>query len=259
MPGKIFINYRHGDEAGFTQALYQRLENEFTAVDLFMDVEGHIRPGDNFVDVISAQVAAADVFLVVIGPRWSDLLAARMGDTNDFVVVEIKTALGQGKRVIPVLVGGATMPRSESVPESIRELVLRQAVGLRSDRFKADCQGLVTALKESLAAAAQERAARTDAERNAAGAARREAEAQAAARARVAEERARAQAAAGLSAQEIRRTEELASWDFLKERNDIQDLRDHMARFPGGTTERYVIAKLDGLVMSSSVNRWAVG
>ena len=44
MAGKIFINYRRGDDAGFTQALYQRLEDEFTAVNLFMDVEGHISP-----------------------------------------------------------------------------------------------------------------------------------------------------------------------------------------------------------------------
>ena len=32
-----------------------------------MDVEGHIRPGDDFV-VSNTQVAAADVLLVVIGP-----------------------------------------------------------------------------------------------------------------------------------------------------------------------------------------------
>ena len=139
------------------------------------------------------------------------------------------------------------MPRSESVPESIRTLALRQAVGLRPERFKADCQGLVTALKESLAAALQEREARTEAERKAAEAARREAEEQAAARARAAEERGRAQAAAGLSAEEIRKAEELASWEFVKDRNDIQDLRDHLARCPSGTTERYAIAKLDGV------------
>jgi TPR repeat protein len=171
MPGKIFINYRRGDDPGYTQALYQRLEDEFASGDLFMDVE-YIKPGDNFVDVISDQVAAADVVLVVIGPRWSDLLAARIGDGNDFVVIEIKAALDQGKRVIPVLVGGASMPRSESVPESIRTLALRQAVGLRPERFKADCQGLVTALKESLPAAVQERAARTETERKVAEEAR---------------------------------------------------------------------------------------
>src|SRR5262249_47491381 len=48
--------------------------------------------------------------------------------------------------------------------------------------------------------------------------------------------------------EEIRKAEELASWDFVKERNDIQDLRDHLARFPGGTTERYALSKLDRLV-----------
>ena len=70
MAGKIFINYRRADDAGFTQALYYRLENEFASGDLFMDVEGYIRPGDDFVRVLNDQVAASDVFLVVIGPRW---------------------------------------------------------------------------------------------------------------------------------------------------------------------------------------------
>src|SRR5215470_13185793 len=105
MPGKIFINYRRDDDPGFTQALYQRLEDEFAAGDLFMDVEGHIKPGDDFVDVLNAQVAAADVLLTIIGPRWTELLAARAGDPDDFETIEIKAALEQGKRVIPVLVG----------------------------------------------------------------------------------------------------------------------------------------------------------
>ena len=150
--------------------------------------------------------------------------------------------------MIPVLVGGAGMPRADTLPEAIRPLARRNAVGLRPERFRADCQGLVTALKESLAAAEQERAARTEAERKAAEAARLEAEAQAAARVKAAEERGRAQAAAGLSAEDIRKAEELASWDFVKDRNDIQDLRDHLARFPGGPTERWARTKLDGLV-----------
>jgi hypothetical protein len=243
MAGKIFINYRRGDDAGFTQALYQRLENEFASGDLFMDVEGHIKPGDDFVEVVNAQVAASDVVLAVIGPRWAELLAVRRDDPDDFLAIEIKAALDQRKRVIPVLVGGASMPRADSLPEAFRPLARRNAVGLRPERFKADCQGLVAALKESLAAAEQERAARTEGERKAAEAVRLEAEAQAAARAQAAEERGRAQAVAGLSAEEIRKAEELASWDFVKDRNDIQDLRDHLARFPGGTTERYALAK----------------
>jgi hypothetical protein len=59
MAGKIFINYHRGDDAGFTQALYMRLEDDFASADLFMDVEGHIKPGDDFVEALNAQVAAA--------------------------------------------------------------------------------------------------------------------------------------------------------------------------------------------------------
>jgi TIR domain-containing protein len=131
--GKIFINYRRGDDAGFTQAPYLRLEDEFAGG--FMDVEGHIKPGDDFVDVLKTQVIATDVLLVVIGPRWADLLAARHGDPDDFVAIEIKAALDQGKRVIPVLVGGASMPRADVLPEEIRPLARRNAVGLRPERF----------------------------------------------------------------------------------------------------------------------------
>ena len=205
MAGKIFINYRRGDDAGFTQALYLRLEDEFAPGDLFMDVEGHIKPGDDFVEVLNAKVAAADVVLVVIGPRWAELLGARQGERDDFVAIEIKAALDQGKRVIPVLVGGTGMPRADTLPEAIRPLARRNAVGLRPERFRGDCQGLVTALKESLAAAEQERAARTEAERKAAEAARLEAEAHAAVRVKAAEDRGRAQAAAGLAAEDIRK------------------------------------------------------
>ena len=250
MAGKIFINYRRGDEAGFTQALYLRLESEFASGDLFMDVEGHIKPGDDFVEVLNAQVAASDVILAVIGPRWAELLTARQGEPDDFLAIELKAALDQRKRVIPVLVGGASMPRADSLPEAIRPLARRNAVGLRPDRFKADCQGLIAALKESLAAAEQERAAQTEVERKAAEAARLEAEEQAVARAKAAEERGHMQAMAGLSAEDVRKAEEFASWDFVKERNDVQELRDHLARFPSGTTERYALARLDGLVWS---------
>jgi hypothetical protein len=157
MAGKIFINYRRGDAPGYTQALYQRLKDEFASGDLFMDMEGHTKPGDDFVEALNSQVASSDVVLVVIGPRWADLLAARQNDKDDFVAIEIKAALDQGKRVVPVLVGGARMPRRDSLPESIRQLAWLTAVDLRPERFGADCQGLITALREQLALREEER------------------------------------------------------------------------------------------------------
>jgi hypothetical protein len=100
MAGRIFVSYRRGDDAGFTHALYARLEAEFTSADLFMDVEGHIKPGDDFREVINTQVGAADVLLAVIGPRWADLLGGRDGDPDDFVVIEIRAARWKRARVL---------------------------------------------------------------------------------------------------------------------------------------------------------------
>jgi formylglycine-generating enzyme required for sulfatase activity len=145
----------------------------FTADEVFMDVEGPIKPGDDFTEVINAQVAAADVVLVVMGPQWIDLLTARAGAGVDHVVTEIEAALEQRKRVIPVRVGGAGMPRADLLPGSIRPLANLQAVELRKDRFRPDCKELVTALREYLAALERGRATRREAERAAADAERK--------------------------------------------------------------------------------------
>jgi TIR domain/WD domain, G-beta repeat len=231
MAGKIFINYRRGDDPGFTQALYQRLEDEFAARDLFMDVEGQIRPGDDFVAVLNSHVAECDVLLAVIGPRWEELLAPRAGDAEDFVMIEIKAALDQGKRVIPVLVGAAAMPRVEALPVLIRPLARRNAVGLRPERFKADCQGLVTALREQLAAAERERAPHSRAGRAAAEDERRTREGEEAAR---------------LAAVEARLEEVV--WEGLGPNPDRASLVAFLQEYPKGAhagAERERIAALE--------------
>jgi hypothetical protein len=148
--------------------------------------------------------------------------------------------------VIPVLVGAAAMPRADTLPEPIRALAHRNAVGLRPERFKADCQGLVTALKEQLAE--QERTARSEAERTAAEAERHEHEAQDAARMAAVEKQVRSQAVPGPGSEEFRKAEELANWESVMARGDAQALRDHMARFPRGVTAQLALTKLEELV-----------
>jgi hypothetical protein len=80
MAGKIFICYRRADDQGFAQLLFKSLAEHFPVADLFIDIEGYIKPGDDFVRMIDSKIAAADVLLVVIGQRWSELLAARADD-----------------------------------------------------------------------------------------------------------------------------------------------------------------------------------
>ncbi len=256
--GKIFINYRRGDDPGFAQLLYAHLEAEFGAARLFMDIEGHIKPGDDFIEVLGAQVAQCDVLLAIVGPRWAELLAARAEDAADFVAIEIEAALGQGKRVIPVLVGGAEFPPAGIMPASIRALARKNAVGLRPDRFKADCQGLFNALKEAFATAEAERAARTEAERQAAEDARKRREAEEQARAEEMERTSRERALAGLTPEQIREAKELANWDFIKDSTSPDEFRDHLARFAGGDTERFARKKLEALLWTNPATRSSI-
>jgi len=172
MSGKIFINYRRGDEPGFTQALLGRLEQAFPADRLFIDVD-NIPPGEDFVRMLEAQVAQCDALLAVIGHGWLNATdehgSRRLDDPNDFVRIEIESALKQGKRVIPVLVHEARMPRPDELPEAIRPLATRNAVRLTHERFRADTQGLVKALQQTFEEADALRQADVEAARHGQG------------------------------------------------------------------------------------------
>ncbi|MEQ1717347.1 MAG: TIR domain-containing protein [Hyphomicrobium sp.] len=252
MSGKIFLNYRRGDDAGTVGRLFDRLEQAFGEDAVFMDVAGQIKAGDDYVEVLRAQVDQCGVLLAAIGPRWLTIVdengRRRLEDPDDWVRVEIASALKAGivKRVIPVLVPGGEMPRAEDLPEDLKSFARKQAVRVSLEQFKSDAQGLVTQitgvladLEKQAAASAAERAATKAAEEQ------REAE-QAEKQARVAA-RASAERSAGMSAEDVRKAEEIANWDFIKETTDRDELRDHLARFPSGATCRYARARLANL------------
>jgi len=152
---RIFISYRRGEDSGFAQALYIRLEQEFSRDRLFMDVDS-IAPGTDFVRHLESQVAQCDVLLALIGGAWVDATdgdGRRLDDASDFVRIEISSALRLDKRVIPVLLNDTKMPGGERLPEDLRPLVHRQAVRVTHERFRADTEGLIRALQGSRATA----------------------------------------------------------------------------------------------------------
>jgi hypothetical protein len=84
------------------------------------------------------------------------------------VRLEIATALKRNIRVIPVLVDGASMPRSIELPDNLRPLVRRNALRISDTSFDGDCQRLVATIRQVLEEAAtdeQEQKNRLDAER----------------------------------------------------------------------------------------------
>lgn len=134
---QIFISYRRADSAANVGRLFDWLTRQFGEQpirfdDVFVDTDG-IQPGDDFVEVLQQRLATADIVLVIIGPQWLSIANAngrRLDQANDFVRLEVAGALAAGKRVIPVLVGGAAMPSAEQLPEPLRALATRNAIAI---------------------------------------------------------------------------------------------------------------------------------
>ena len=108
-----------------------------------MDVEGHMTFGTQFEKELARQISACDIVLVVIGPKWLEIVQKRQNESNDYVRIEIEAALQQNKVVIPVFIQDAPIPRVEQLPESLRALPGLHAARLRADRFYDDCNGLI--------------------------------------------------------------------------------------------------------------------
>ena len=145
MPG-IFICYRRDDASPYAGRLYDHLSARFGAQRVFMDIDT-IRPGDDFVQVISDRVAACDALIAVIGRRW---LGGRLNDPNDYVRIEIASALQRNVRVIPALVDGAQMPPASALPPDLAALSRRNAIEITNTQFRQNVERLIQVLEQTV-------------------------------------------------------------------------------------------------------------
>ncbi|QEC67998.1 TIR domain-containing protein [Panacibacter ginsenosidivorans] len=152
-PGTIFINYRKDDSNWNALALYNDLQKYFKKEQLFKDFNA-ILPGDDFVVSIQNALNKCNVLLVVIGRNWLHMEGAdgkrRLDDPDDFVRLEVATALERGISVVPVLFDGTPMPKPEELPENLRLLCRRQFIEIDPKRFEDDVRNLAEALKKIL-------------------------------------------------------------------------------------------------------------
>jgi hypothetical protein len=150
----VFVSYRRSDAQGWAGRLGTDLGQTFGDVARFFDLAS-IPPGADFVVEIERAIAQAAAALVLIGPRWLDARdpagARRLDDPDDVVRLEIASALARSIPVIPVLLGGATMPRSTELPEPLRPLARRNAVELTDSRWDYDRDRLFSALEAQTA------------------------------------------------------------------------------------------------------------
>ncbi|WP_263350177.1 toll/interleukin-1 receptor domain-containing protein [Acidicapsa acidisoli] len=146
----IFISYRRDDSEGETGRLFDDLVRAYGDDSVFMDVAG-IEPGLDFRKAIDANVSSCGVLLAVIGPSWASVTDSsgnhRINDSNDFVRLEIASALARSIPVIPVLVHGAKMPALDQLPDDLKDLRYRNSVEITHARWNSDVALLIGALK----------------------------------------------------------------------------------------------------------------
>ncbi len=149
---QIFISYRRSDNAaGYSRDLAQKLREHFGDDEVFRDVRS-IPPGEVFGEYIHKTLSACSVALIVIGQRWlseADEDGRRLDDPKDWVRQEVKAALDNAKRVIPILVGKADMPKTEDLPEEIAALVDHNNYELSDRNWDRDVEQLIESLEDN--------------------------------------------------------------------------------------------------------------
>ena len=155
---RIFINYRRDDCPAHAGRLADTLEARFGKESVFMDVDT-IDLGVDFVERIEQAIGDCDIVLALIGDEWLTVTdhkgQRRLDDPNDFVRLEISTALAREHvRVIPVLVEGAQIPTAEDLPDALTPLARRNGIELTDSRWRSDTSVLIGAIERTLGAPA---------------------------------------------------------------------------------------------------------
>jgi len=147
----IFISYRRADSAPYTGRLHDALADHFGPAQIFLDVND-IEAGEVFPDALSRALNECRVLLAIIGPQWVTIEDAkgnrRLENPKDFVRCEIATAIKRSTAtVIPVLVGGASMPDPHDLPSPLKPLTKRNGLELLDSHFIEDTNKLIARLE----------------------------------------------------------------------------------------------------------------
>jgi hypothetical protein len=149
---KIAISYRRTDSDA-TGRICDRLVQRYGKDSVFRDID-NIPFGMDFRKVINDALRDIDVLITIVGPTWRGARrfgGARINDSNDLVRIEVETALQRDIPLIPVLVGGAMMPKASELPDSLRDFSFRNAANVDSGRnFDTDIERLMRSMDRLL-------------------------------------------------------------------------------------------------------------
>jgi pterin-4a-carbinolamine dehydratase len=137
MQGLAFISYRREDTGPIAQVLYLQLKSRFGSGQLFMDVNS-LPAGCQWPQRVQDKLLKATVVLAMIGPSWltaSDQWGRRRLDfPDDWVHLELGTALDRDKPIIPLFVGHKfDAPPPDALPDGLQGIFRREGMELRPE------------------------------------------------------------------------------------------------------------------------------
>lgn len=148
---KFFISYRRVDSEYPAHQLCDAIRTKYQKPgdEVFIDVD-NIPAGVPFEEYLSKRVQQCDVLFALIGNSWLEAKdeygLERLKNPDDFVRIEIASALEQGKRVVPILLDGAEIPKAKDLPPDMQELSRRNGIKMQRESFPLDCDRLIEKL-----------------------------------------------------------------------------------------------------------------
>lgn len=150
---KIVISYRRVDTDAVAGRIRDRLAEYYSSDEIFMDIDS-IPFGTDYRTHIREALVSSDILLAIMGPEWAGSESAssmRIKDPGDPVRIEIETAIEARIPLLPVLVAGAKMPKTENLPSSLEALPFYNAAEVASGRdFHLHIERLIYAIDQIL-------------------------------------------------------------------------------------------------------------
>jgi hypothetical protein len=150
---EVMVSYRRSDAEAYAGRLHERLVTEFGDSSVFMD-QFSIAPGADWLWSVQQAAATCRVMLVMIGPSWERIADEaghpRLHQRSDTLRLEVLAGLDRRIHIIPVLVGGASVPTASSLPWELRSLLRHQAVALTTLSWRTGLEQLVGVIRQGL-------------------------------------------------------------------------------------------------------------
>lgn len=145
----IFISYRRHETVYHSQLIFEKLDKEFGRDHVFLDTKS-IQPGERFPEKISEALQSTSVLIALIEKDWLSIKnqdgQQRLFLDDDYVRLEIETALSRNIPIIPVLFDNVQMPQKQHLPDPLKSFSDFNAIEISSSRIDFDIQHLINAI-----------------------------------------------------------------------------------------------------------------